>query len=120
MSKREEGAEGAGRDALEAVVSKCVGAGGARYSVIRGDVVRHFPTLKAAMEDALGTARPLPCPFCGAAAEVERWDCNGPLAICLCNNEGCPANPSTLAVYADDAVARWNTRAAPQAPEGRP
>ena len=53
--------------------------------------------------------KPLPCPFCGAAAKVKRWFGDWDA---YCSNDSCEVRPSvTIKPTRALAIAAWNRRA---------
>lgn len=54
----------------------------------------------------------LPCPFCGAAAEIEKWHGGdtGHKRMVSCPNEYCHVAPMVTGEREAVAIDRWNTR----------
>ncbi len=55
----------------------------------------------------------LPCPFCGAAAELRDWD--WPYVRYQARCSECSAGPSSRLASREVAIAAWNTRTSPPA-----
>jgi len=53
-----------------------------------------------------------PCPFCGAAAEIENYVDDGRDEWWVfCGNTDCPVTSQTIGIEREDAVMNWNKRA---------
>lgn len=59
----------------------------------------------------IAVVKPLPCPFCGNAAEA-RWDAPEPRPFVVrCGEPTCPGHTSVSFADADVALERWQRRA---------
>lgn len=69
-------------------------------------------TDKGKKDDPRGDKRLLPCPFCGAQAQIECWH-GGPETkkMVSCSNDWCPVGPKTTGDTPREAISNWNTRA---------
>ncbi len=60
-------------------------------------------------------AEMLPCPFCGAAAEMEPWHGGAPTKQMIsCSSETCDVCPMVTGETTAEAITLWNTRTPPQ------
>lgn len=62
----------------------------------------------------------LPCPFCGAAAEIEPWHGGAPTKIMISCSDGeynCDICPTVVGETREEAISRWNMRTQPKANE---
>ncbi|GAA5627493.1 hypothetical protein Brsp05_02784 [Brucella sp. NBRC 12953] len=54
-----------------------------------------------------------PCPFCGAAAEMQPWHGGAPTKqLISCSDDQCDVGPSVTGETPEEAATRWNTRPA--------
>lgn len=54
-----------------------------------------------------------PCPFCGAAPEIQGWHDGGrDKRLVACSNTECDVAPSVTGSSRVRALAKWNTRGA--------
>lgn len=55
----------------------------------------------------------LPCPFCGAPAEMVMWHGGGPdKRLVSCSSDACDVQPTVSGESPKEAAARWNRREA--------
>jgi Lar family restriction alleviation protein len=63
------------------------------------------------MTATVRSARPKPCPFCGAAPQVKHYHYEPFQVVIACDHRGCGVAPRAVGATKEKAMKLWNRRA---------